>query len=203
MNFVDLTAELLDSKRFCELFRQAGMGFTKRALTDADKKKLIEPVIEIIMDKIGRDVPSAPQPSVHIPRTDPAVLARKPTLRPGIELGNLGDDHGLPFDPFKDPQAQADAALAAALPPDVNPRDRQERSRAEALAMLKDALGRSNPHNIGDKVRMVLPPQWNAAEAPLIFERLGGYVLAPGPDGSFGVKTLGNDGWEVVCMRVK
>ena len=184
----ELVLKLRDSKRFCQLFSDAGKAWTKRALTDEDKCRLLLPVVEIILDTFQAPV----QPKVR------QVAA--PTSAPdksGITLGSMADAAELPFNPFEQPGMPPLEPMKPDAPIDPVAK------RQEQVALLKSVIDTQQGWDMGTKRTIRMPAAFNANEAAIFFQALGTHILAPGPNGSFGVMVVPGGGWDVTCIRVK
>ncbi len=196
MTEVTIVEQLMDSKRFCQLFADAGRGFSKRALTQEDKRRLIEPVIELVLQTY--DGPARTErPSRLTPEIQARAQAPKPIDSP-IQIGAPEDLASLPFDPFKQPDAEPLLPIVPDKP--FNAVD----NRVRQFERLKEAVAAMRPHNPGETIVINMPPDWDASQAPVFFQALGTHKLVPGPLGGFGTRILpGGAGWEVTAQRIR
>ena len=183
-----IAEQLLDSKRFCDLLAMASQ-FKKRTLTQDDKVMILVPMLMVIADKMGQ-APVAP-----VVKERPGPAQQTDEKAPLFDMGQLGEQHDLPFDPFMHPSEQGKE-------PDV------VQTRLAGLKMLEDALAKANAP-VGKQVTVMMDTDWNANDAGVFFSALEGrYTLsdvslgsALNSDGSV-MKDGGRaQGWRVKAIR--
>jgi hypothetical protein len=193
-----LTQDLMDSQRFSTLVAALGVGWKKRALTDEDRIRLLEPILAVIVAKM--DVQQAPAPR-QLKEQAAARVAVTPKAQ--VSMGDLDSSAAiaeLGFDPFVEQSAKE--------PNPVSVREQQ-------LSAMKSVLSAANI-GIGQQKMVMFPLDWNANDAQVYFSALGGeYVLGPkgvqvgvasddmgGIDVSTGAR-LEAQGWKVDVIRMK
>jgi hypothetical protein len=164
---------------------------------------LLEPIVDLIEDwgyapeASFAEIPKEPGEA----RPKHPAASRKPSSE-GVTLGAVGDDTTeLGFDPFKAPEEQT--------PPGKEPD--AVVMRKQMLGMLEEAISALPEHGPGQVVRFLMPIDWNANDAADLFKANGRYSLAPGREGSHGVRLVQNGrdsagnlipaGWEVSAVR--
>lgn len=184
MTPAQLTEQLLDSKRFCDLLAMAG-NFRKRSLTAEDRFMLVQPIVGMILDKAGQVPTVEPRKPVEAPKGARPSLEELAQARSGIR--SLGDDTSdLGFDPFK----QNDEPEPMAV-------------ETDHAKWLQNKLGELPDKGIGERVTFVMDADWNAGRAASYFDYCfkegGKWALAP--DGE-GVRVT-REGHQITAIRVR
>ena len=198
-----LTQELMDSQRFSTLVQALGVGWKKRALTDEDRLRLLEPIVAMMMAKM--DVAQAPAPR-ELKQNLQAAMAETQRLsngasKPAVSMGDLDSSAAieeLGFDPFVQQTAKEPDPVEV---------------RTQQLGAMRSLLTAANIP-VGQEKNVVFPIDWNANDANVFFSALGGdYVLgsrgvqlALPTDAAGGLDTSGQgklsqEGWKVHVVR--
>ncbi len=183
MTPMELTESLLDSKRFCEMFRNAGAQFSKRALTQEDRAFLVQPIISMVMERMEENEIIRPAEPIS------AASIRHIATNAITSGGMLGDDTSdLGFDPFQHPPSV-----------EPNPVD----ARMQQLEMLRATIDAQVPHDVGKVITFTMSPDWNANDRVDLFNALGTHQLYG--ETPCNIVQNGRDplGWKVTAIRVK
>jgi hypothetical protein len=194
-----IAQRLIDSKAFCKQMREICAIWTGRKVTDAQRVEAMAPLVTMIVAEC-EDAPAAGDtPERREVRHERALAPRQEAKPEGpIQIGQMGEDPGTDFDPFKHPEQQGAVLPPPLPPPRPSPEPNPVEKRKIGFEQLKTAIEAQGPWGYGQKKTFLMPMDWNANERDILFRALGTHELA----GDEGCKLAPNRaGWLITCFK--